>query len=228
MGLLRQILLSLFLLSSETFNSIDKSAFKHIKDIHYPNLHQKIDVVRNEITGVESGIYAATSPKSILGKRKTFFPEDPHFKKNLNFLIKRVPTLYGNAGNKGKLNCIVEYKRDNAHDYLVGIIKNLTGEVKTMYPLLRYISLHELAGKKLSDPIYIASVRDEENNCWVKKFKTVQDIKDATQTGRCLAYHAQKEKLALVDISNDIGEGIFGEKDARNSIAVESDWIDEE
>jgi len=124
MGMLRQILFLLFLLSSQSFNSIDKSVLKHIKDIHYPNAYPKTKLIRNEENGIESSIYGANSPKSILGKRKIFFPDDPDFKVNLNGLIKNVPTLFE---NKPKKRSIVEYKKDNEHGYMVGVIKKMTG-----------------------------------------------------------------------------------------------------
>jgi hypothetical protein len=197
----------------------------HIQETHFlkNKKAQYVDVVKNKDTQVISAVLARSN------MRKTFFPDDMvselQFDNKINELITHGNLLYADLQLSNVQGRRVEYRTDGSHKVLYGIVKNKAQDVPTVYPILRYISQQELAGKKDTDRIYLAT-RVEANKT-TNVFGLVKDIKDASRDGIYLgiSQDVHNQPTYLVDISQIFPQVFYNESVQRGSLTVQTDWI---
>ena len=204
---------------------------QHVYDVHCydPKAIYKNEIA-NKYNGVMSAINTKKDPKSFEGHRKTLFSKKI-YDKNFDAIIMNCAQngflLFKNDQKKCVDGRYVEYRQDKINKELVlGIVKERSAGIKTVYPILRYISLQDLANKKPSDNIYIGSIHEEKKD--LDCYMTVASIEKASHCGLYLSHRNLENGkiLYLVDISKTIKPDFFyGDHEERGSILVETNWI---
>ncbi|MBP6870127.1 hypothetical protein KBC04_04545 [Candidatus Babeliales bacterium] len=225
MSLYFQYVFVVFFLQFSFICGMSEYQKSHVATTHvYDKKAQYSDIIKNEKTGVLSCV------KTDEQLRKTLFPTTQD--KNT---ISQTVLAYAQTGkllfvNEQKNNAFqkrVEYKQHPVYaDFVAGIVKNSENKITTAYPILRYISLQELADKNDNDLVYLGTVKNKEGKD-SKVECTVQAIKNAAHQGVFLAERTCKatgNKQKLVDISKYLTNSLFyGKEEKRGSILVEVD-----
>ncbi len=189
----------------------------HILATHLYNDKVKYqDVVKNDQNNVRSVVYPNNAYK-ITGQRKTIFPESM----TAESLEKELQYIY----NTGTVLCktkTIQYIQHPISSLIVGMSKNkkdYSDLISTAYPVLRYISLHEI--ESCDKNIYIAHAKSKDSKELVKIERSAADIKALAPKGVYIGSSLTKE-IVVTDIAADFTELLFsGKINERGSILVE-------
>jgi len=221
-----------FLLFYVSFlSTMSQDAKNHIVNthLHNNNIVYK-DIIKNKDTGILSAVCVNRKEKLI--HRKTLFSQDCDPGKALNSLLsssQRGDCLFVNEQKGNSSQKRVEYRQHPVDEkFVVGVVKDSANNIKTAYPIFRYIFSQEL--EKDNEFVYVGTKKNK-NGQLINLNYSAKDIKKASRDGVFLACRNSKKTGKpeyLVDISKSFtnSDSLFsGKKEERGSIVVETDWI---